>query len=180
MPPAGGVDRGLVGLERRHDADGEDHRDHAEAGPGGEVVPLRDQHLDADEAQDHAEAHVQVAELARHSGQEEIERAGRPRMANAFEREHDEGLAADGQDGRYRVDGGKHTSVVSMRISTANSGVARRLALCRVKSFWPSYSLLIGMKRRTILSAGLFSGWTSASSWRAMRTAVMMRNRPKM
>jgi hypothetical protein len=41
------------------------------------------------------------------------------------------------------------TSVASTSTSTANSGVATRLALRRVKSFWPSYSSVVGKSRRT-------------------------------
>ena len=74
----------------------------------------------------------------------------------------------------------KTTSVVSIRMRTANSGVARRTPLRRVNIFWPSYSVVDGTSLRTILSAGFRSGWTSASPWRAILTAVYRRNAPKM
>ena len=41
------------------------------------------------------------------------------------------------------------TSVASISTSTANSGVATRLAFCSVNSFWPSYSSVVGTSRRT-------------------------------
>ena len=41
------------------------------------------------------------------------------------------------------------TSVASMSTSTANSGVATRLAFRRVNSFWPSYSSVVGTILRT-------------------------------
>ena len=74
----------------------------------------------------------------------------------------------------------KTTSVVSMRMSTAKSGVARRLPLRLVNSFWPSYSLVEGTNRRTNRSAGLWSGFTSASSCLAIFQAEYRRRNPKM
>ena len=41
------------------------------------------------------------------------------------------------------------TSVASMSTSTANSGVATRLAFRGVNSFWPSYSSVVGTSLRT-------------------------------
>ena len=41
------------------------------------------------------------------------------------------------------------TSVASISTSTANSGVANRLAFRLVKSFCPSYSSVVGTNRRT-------------------------------
>ena len=41
------------------------------------------------------------------------------------------------------------TSVASISTSTANSGVARRLAFSIVNSFWPSNLSVVGTSRRT-------------------------------
>ena len=71
------------------------------------------------------------------------------------------------------------TSVVSTRMSTANSGVASSLPVRRVNIFWPSYSGVDGTTRRTSLRTKLFSGWTSAPLCRATRKAVMSRKAPK-
>ena len=49
----------------------------------------------------------------------------------------------------------------------------------RTNIFWPSYSVVEGITRRTTRSTGLFWGCTSSSSWRSIRTAVTSRNPPK-
>src|SRR3546814_20387501 len=56
------------------------------------------------------------------------------------------------------------TSVASIRISTVNSGVARRLAPSRVKSFWTSYLSVVGTNRFTRRRAMFLVSSTSASS----------------
>ena len=53
-------------------------------------------------------------------------------------------------------------------MSTANNGVATRLAFFMVKSFWPSYSLVDGTIRRTMRSTRFLSGSISLSSWKAI------------
>ena len=70
------------------------------------------------------------------------------------------------------------TSLVSTTMSTANSGVASSLPACRTNRCWPLYSVVDGITLRTRLSTGLCSGWTSSSSWRSMRAAVISRSAP--
>ena len=72
----------------------------------------------------------------------------------------------------------KITSLVSITTSTANSGVATRLAFSLVNRDCPWYSAVEGTTRRTRPSTGLFSGWISASSCCSRRYAVKTRKPP--
>ena len=80
-----------------------------------------EQHLDADEAEDDAEADVQVAELALHAAEQEVQRP-QAEDGEGVGGEHDERLAADGEDGRHRVDGEDHVG----RLDQHQHGEQRR------------------------------------------------------
>ena len=66
-----------------------------------------EQHLDADEAQDDAQAIVKISEVAGDGGQGEVE-GTEPEDGEYVGGEHDKRVAADGEDGGDRVDGEGH------------------------------------------------------------------------
>ena len=110
--------------------------------------------------EDDGEAELQVAEPVVQAGEQEVQRP-QAEDGEGVRGEHDELLAADGQDGGHRVDG-EHD------VGGLDQDRARRTAAwpaaCRsgmVNSFWPSYSVVDGTTLRTSLSTRLFSGWTS-------------------
>jgi hypothetical protein len=66
----------------------------------------------------------------------------------------------------------KKMSVVSMKSSTMNSGVARRLPFSIVNSFWPSRLCVAGKRLRAHLRTGLSSGCTCSADPLAILYAV--------
>ena len=77
--------------------------DHREREERGDVVPLGDDHLDADEGEDDRQARLQVVELVAQVGEQEVERS-QAEDGEGVRAEDDELLAAHGEDGRDRVD----------------------------------------------------------------------------
>ena len=66
----------------------------------------------------------------------------------------------------------KITSVASISSSTANSGVASRMPLRTVNSFWPSYSSVDGTNRWTTLRNRELPGSTWSLSVKVSLPAV--------
>ena len=144
-----------------------------------DVVPVADHdHLDADVDEDDRQAVVEVAEAVLHAGQQEVQRA-QTEDGEGVRGEHDELLAADGQDGRHRVDGEHHVGGLD-QTSTANSGVARRLPFSLREQLLAVVLGVDGTTRRTSSSTGLFSGWTRPRrACATSRMPVKIRKAPK-
>ena len=115
-----------LGAQRQPDRARERPGDHHEREPRRRVEHVGEQHLQPDEAEDHAEPDVEVPEPPRHAREQEVE--GRsPRIANAFDAN-----TMNGSRLTARIAGTESTanttSVVSTSTSTTNSGVASQRA----------------------------------------------------
>ena len=155
----------VVTAYRSDDGDHEHQGDEAERERRGDVVPVREDHLDADVHQDDGEAELQVVEPRWASASRKYS-ARSPRMAKAFEAKTMNCSRLTARTAGTESTA-KTTSVASMSTSTANSGVASRSLPLRsswVNSFWPSYSVGGGHDLAgRACSTGLRSGWTSSS-----------------
>ena len=73
------------------------------------MVPLGDDHLEADEGEDDRQPRLQVVELVAQVGEQEVERS-QTEDGEGVRAEEDELLAAHREDGRDRVDGEDHVA----------------------------------------------------------------------
>ncbi len=66
--------RSRVALNEKPTDEKQNQRDHREREPGGDVVPLVHEHLDADESEDDRQTLLQIAEPGVHVGEQEVQR----------------------------------------------------------------------------------------------------------
>ena len=95
--------RAAITQAQQH-ADDEDQRHHTERQSYRDVDQVNQQHLGADEQQDHRQAIFEQHEAISKIGQQEVH-SPQPHDREDVRGQHDEGIGRDGKDGRYTVNG---------------------------------------------------------------------------
>ncbi|EEF25783.1 conserved hypothetical protein, partial [Ricinus communis] len=108
-------------VEAGDTAAGDEYSDDRQRRLDRHVIPRHDQHLRADEGQDHGQAVLQQVEAVCHVDQQEVQ-GTQAQDREQVRREDDERVRRDGEDGRDRIHR-EDQSVASTRSSTRNSGV---------------------------------------------------------